>query len=313
MGISVSTSKQQVTASVTDDAVSATVSAGFGATGPQGPTGPAGSGGVTSFNTLTGAVTFAVVGGTLATAGNTITLTVVGGTGAVSSVAGRTGDVVLAVADVTGLQAALDGKAAASHTHALSSLTQSGATAGQVVAWDGSAWAAATPTTYTLPNATASTLGGVIVGSGLSVSSGTVSANVTSVAGRTGAVTIAAADVSGLGGAATLNVGNAAGTVAAGDHTHSQLHDRSHAITSSSDHTATAWRVFYSNGSGVVTELSLGSAGQALLSNGASAAPSWGSAGSNSASDLTTGTLGFQRLPARVRASANLYLWSSFR
>ena len=52
--------------------------------------------------------------------------------------------------------------------------------------------------TYTLPNATTSTLGGVIVGSGLSVSSGTVSANVTSVAGRTGAVTIAKADV-GLG------------------------------------------------------------------------------------------------------------------
>jgi phage-related tail fiber protein len=56
---------------------------------------------------------------------------------------------------------------------------------------------------YTLPNATTSTLGGVIVGTGLSVSSGTVSANVTSVAGRTGAVTIAAADVSGLGSLAT--------------------------------------------------------------------------------------------------------------
>lgn len=56
-----------------------------------------------------------------------------------------------AVADVTGLQAALDGKqaagsyAAASHTHPLSSLTQSGATTGQVVTWSGSAWAAATP------------------------------------------------------------------------------------------------------------------------------------------------------------------------
>jgi hypothetical protein len=57
--------------------------------------------------------------------------------------------------------------------------------------------------TYTLPNATTSTLGGVIVGSGLSVSSGTVSANVTSVAGRTGAVTIASGDVSGLATVAT--------------------------------------------------------------------------------------------------------------
>jgi hypothetical protein len=42
-------------------------------------------------------------------------------------------------------------------------------------------------------------------------------APVQSVAGRTGAVTLAAADVSGLGGAATLNVGTTAGTVAAGN------------------------------------------------------------------------------------------------
>ena len=56
---------------------------------------------------------------------------------------------------------------------------------------------------YSLPAATTNTLGGVIVGTGLSVTSGTVSANVTSVAGRTGAVTIAAADVSGLGSLAT--------------------------------------------------------------------------------------------------------------
>ena len=40
---------------------------------------------------------------------------------------------------------ALSGKANSSHTHALSDLTQSGATTGQVVTWSGSAWAAATP------------------------------------------------------------------------------------------------------------------------------------------------------------------------
>jgi hypothetical protein len=45
-----------------------------------------------------------------------------------------------AVADVTGLQAALDGKAATSHTHALSALTQSSATTGQVATWNGTAW-----------------------------------------------------------------------------------------------------------------------------------------------------------------------------
>ena len=38
---------------------------------------------------------------------------------------------------------------------------------------------------------------------------------------------------------------------------------------------ATAWRVFYSNGSGVVTELALGAAGTAIASNGASSAPSF--------------------------------------
>ena len=35
--------------------------------------------------------------------------------------------------------------AAGDHTHALSALTQSGATTGQVVTWNGSAWAPATP------------------------------------------------------------------------------------------------------------------------------------------------------------------------
>ena len=36
-------------------------------------------------------------------------------------------------------------------------------------------------------------------------------------------------------------------------------------------------------------------------------------AGSTNASDLSTGTVALARLPARARASVNLYLWSSFR
>lgn len=43
-------------------------------------------------------------------------------------------------------QAELDGKAAAVHTHSLASLTQSGATPGQVPSWDGSAWVPADQT-----------------------------------------------------------------------------------------------------------------------------------------------------------------------
>ena len=49
--------------------------------------------------------------------------------------------------------------------------------------------------TYTLPAATTSVLGGVIVGTGLAVTSGTISAAVVSVAGKTGAVTLVKADV----------------------------------------------------------------------------------------------------------------------
>ena len=61
-----------------------------------------------------------------------------------------------AIADVTNLQAALDGKAAASHTHteaditgtiAPSKLAQAGAASGQVLKWNGTAWAPATDAT----------------------------------------------------------------------------------------------------------------------------------------------------------------------
>jgi hypothetical protein len=50
-----------------------------------------------------------------------------------------------AISTVTGLQTALDGKAAVSHTHPLSEITQSSATSGQVATWNGSAWVPSTP------------------------------------------------------------------------------------------------------------------------------------------------------------------------
>lgn len=84
--------------------------------------------------------------------------------------------------------------------------------------------------------------------------------------------------------------GTDAGTVAEGNHGHAQLHDRSHAMTGTSDHTAGNWRVFYSNGSGQVVEVALGSAGNALISGGASSAPSFGS--HNDISGLQGGTMG---------------------
>lgn len=48
-----------------------------------------------------------------------------------------------------------------------------------------------------------------------------------------------------------------------------------HAVTSAA-HTASNWSMFYSNGSGVVTELALGANQAALISNGTAAAPSFG-------------------------------------
>ncbi|NBW18710.1 MAG: hypothetical protein EBR82_63130, partial [Caulobacteraceae bacterium] len=69
--------------------------------------------------------------------------------------------------------------------------------------------------------------------------------------------------------------GTSAGQFAEGNHTHSQLHNQSHVITSTSDHTANNWKVWYSNGSGQVTELSLGAANTVLTSNGASSAPTF--------------------------------------
>lgn len=81
--------------------------------------------------------------------------------GAVASVNGQTGVVVLTKSDIglgnvdntsdldkpisTATQLALDGKADTAHTQALSTITQSGATTGQVPIWNGSAWVPGVP------------------------------------------------------------------------------------------------------------------------------------------------------------------------
>jgi hypothetical protein len=113
--------------------------------------------------------------------------------------------------------------------------------------------------------------------------------------GGTGGTTQAAARTGlGLGNSATLNTGAAAGTVATGDHTHAQLHNQSHAITSATDHTAGPWKVFHSDASGQVTELALGAANAVLTSNGPAAAPSFQtlSATTTNANNLTGGVAG---------------------
>ncbi|MBI5218916.1 MAG: tail fiber domain-containing protein [Bacteroidia bacterium] len=69
--------------------------------------------------------------------------------------------------------------------------------------------------------------------------------------------------------------GTSASTIAEGNHTHTQLHNQSHTMTSVSDHSANNWNLFYSNGSGQINDLSLGTSGQMLTSAGISAIPTW--------------------------------------
>ena len=90
----------------------------------------------------------------------------------------------------------------------------------------------------------------------------------------------ASAITSGTLNIAQVPTGTTSTTVALGNHTHSDLHTRSHAMTGTSDHTAGNWSVFYSNGSGQVTELGLGAANTVLTSNGASSAPTFAAAAS---------------------------------
>jgi hypothetical protein len=82
----------------------------------------------------------------------------------------------------------------------------------KIYQWNGGAYVeVGVASGYILPSATTSSLGGVVVGAGLSVNGGTVSANVVSVAGRTGTVTISSSDVSGLPTAGTGGTNYCAG------------------------------------------------------------------------------------------------------
>jgi len=121
---------------------------------------------------------------------------------------------------------------------------------------------------------------------------------VSSVAGRTGAVTLGKSDV-GLGNVdntsdASKPVSTATQTAldgkAASSHTHA-----ADAITS-----------------GTIATARLGS-GAASASNFLRGDGTWATAGSSSASDLTSGTLSNARLTARARAAVNVFNWSSFR
>jgi hypothetical protein len=78
-----------------------------------------------------------------------------------------------------------------------------------------------------------------------------------------------------IGNRIVTGIGTGATQVSSGDHTHSLLHTRSHAISGTSDHTATAYRIFWSNAAGQIVEKDLGTSGQYLQSQGATTAPIW--------------------------------------
>jgi hypothetical protein len=137
-----------------------------------------------------------------------ITSTVVGG---VTSVDGQTGAVTVKAAD-------------ANDASGTTLIVNSGATTGNItlktivagsnitLATDanGNLQINGTASPYTLPAATTTTLGGIIVGSGLSITAGVLSATstggVTSFNSRTGAVTFEVSDLTGVGGATLANV-----------------------------------------------------------------------------------------------------------
>ena len=218
---------------------------------------------------------------------------------------------------------------------------------------------------YTLPTASAGTLGGVKIGGGVTITDGVISVSTNyaaathshSISDVTGLQTAldgkqasgsyaasvhshAISDVTGLqtaldgkqasGSYAAATHSHAISDVtglqtaldgkAASDHTHAQLHDRSHAITSTSDHTAGNWKVLYSNGSGAITELALGASGTVLQSGGTSAAPSWltlaasATTDATSATNISSGTLAYARMadptvtsPSQITSSQNDY------
>ena len=103
------------------------------------------------------------------------------------------------ISGVSGLQTALDGKAASSHTHTASQISdRDTALVTSVNGMTGDVTVSGGTGGYTLPTATSTVLGGIKVGTGLSIASSVLSASVTSVASRTGDVSLTASDV-GLG------------------------------------------------------------------------------------------------------------------
>lgn len=173
-------------------------------------------------------------------------------------------------------------KANASHTHALSDLTQSGATSGQVATWNGSAWAPATPGGGGGGSGTVTSIG-ITPGTGVTSSGGpiTTSGNIT------------------VGLSANLQAWNALSTSAKADasHTHAASDVTSGVFSAARLGTGTADSSKFLRGDGSWQLFTTGTVTSVAVAN--STGITW------SGSPITTsGTL-------TPTLSANLQSWSS--
>ena len=211
------------------------------------------------------------------------TLDTVTGRGATTSNNITVGDIAVNGGDITTNQATFNIGNTATSVQTINLGTAATASTVTKTLNIGTGGAAGSTTNITIGSTVAGTLTlnspAVVIPGSLTVT-GTITTNNVETVSTTNGVIFegSAADTSELTliagvltGDRTVTLPDATGTVALT----SDLHTRSHAMTSTSDHTAGNWKVFHSNASGQVVELALSTAGHYLRAGGAAAAPTF--------------------------------------
>jgi hypothetical protein len=211
------------------------------------------------------------------------TLDTVTGRGATTSNNITVGDIAVNGGDITTNQTTFNIGNTATSAQTINLGTAATATATTKTLNIGTGGAAGSTTNITIGSTVAGTLTlnspAVVIPGSLTVTGTITTNNVETVSTSNGVIFEgSAADTNELTliagvltGDRTVTLPDATGTVALT----SDLHTRSHAMTSTSDHTAGNWKVFHSNASGEVVELALSTAGHYLRAGGAAAAPTF--------------------------------------